>query len=365
MLFDLPATVATPVLAIDADVLERNIARMADQVRGRSVRLRPHAKSHKSPHIAVMQVVAGAVGVCCAKLGEAEVMVSGGIDDVLVTTPVVGAAKIGRLVALAARANVAVVADDLANVRALGSEATARKQNLGIVIEIDVGQNRCGVRDDAQAVALAHEVARHPNLTLVGLQGYNGRIQMEPDVAARRHAAEISLRRLQAAVAALTVADHRIAVLTGGGTGTSAVDIALAGLTELQPGSYVFMDARYRAIGWTTGEAPPFEQSLAVIATVVSAPEESRVIVDAGWKALSSDSGPPSVPTHPGWRFEFAGDEHGALVAERPLGLRVGDQVVLQPSHCDTTVNLHDRYAVFRSGKLAEWWPIVARGRSD
>jgi len=354
----------TPALLIDLDQFEQNLARMQHLIAGSHCRCRPHVKSHKSPIIAHLQVRHGAVGVCCAKVGEAEAMVAGGISDVHVTTPVSSPEKISRLVALARRADVSVVADHFDNVNALAEAASMSKISLKVLIEIDVGQQRCGLPPGAAAADLADRIANSRGLIFAGLQGYQGRLQAIVSFADRRREVERSLALLLETAEAVRNRGHPVEVLTGGGTGSSGIDIELGGLNELQPGSYVFMDSTYRRIEWEPGQASPFEPSLSILGSVVSRPSAERLVLDVGWKTASSDSGPPVAKTT-GWSFEFAGDEHGILHRTGGLSLALGDKIELVPSHCDTTVNLYDWFFGIRNGRIETVWPIAARGRSQ
>lgn len=353
----------TPVLLLDAAALERNIARMRDLAAGAGVALRPHAKTHKSPMVARMQIEAGAVGVCCAKLGEAEVLAAEGVPDILITTAVVGESKTMRLMAVAAQCRVGVVTDSERNIAELGGAARTAGQPLDVVVEVDVGQGRCGVAPGPEAARLARLIADNPWLRFRGLQGYQGKIQMTADFAEREARAADALGRLDATARLVREAGVAVEVLTGGGTGTSAIDGAGGILTEIQPGSYVFMDSSYDRIGWRDGATQPFETALSVLATVVSRPAPDRVVIDAGLKTLSSDSGMPRPAGLPGAAFSFGGDEHGQLQFGGASPLDVGDKVTLHPSHCDTTVNLHDHYYVTRDGVVEDVWPVAARGR--
>ncbi len=355
----------TPALLVDLDVLESNVARMRDMAAEAGLRCRPHSKTHKSPVVARMQTEAGAAGVCCAKLAEAEVMAAAGIGNLLVTTPVVGEGKIGRLLHLRRSVPVAVVADHPANVAMLGEGARRAGIRLDVVVEVDIGQGRCGVRPGREAAELARAVDREPWLAFAGLQGYQGHVQMTEDARERGAAAGRGLALLDRSVAAVREAGLEAAVRTGGGTGTAPFDLAHGALTEIQPGSYVFMDSRYGGIGWPGGGTPPFGQALHVLAGVVSRPAPDRAVVDAGLKAASSDHGPPRLADPASGVFEFGGDEHGIVRmadgGEVPLAL--GDRVRLVPSHCDTTVNLHDRFTVVRGDVVVDAWPVAGRGR--
>lgn len=353
----------TPVLVIDQDALERNIQRMADMMSGTGVAWRPHAKSHKTPIIAEMLVQAGAAGICCAKLGEAEVMAASGIENILITTPVVGPGKLMRLLEAAQHARITVVADHADNIMQLAGTAQTAGLVLDVLVEVDVGQGRCGVPPGEKAAELAAMIADQQWLNFKGLQGYQGAIQMTADPAARRAATEDALQKLQQTAEAVKARGLSVDVLTGGGTGTSAIDLALGGLTELQPGSFIFMDTNYAAIGWPDANAQPFENALTVLGTVISLPDDHRAIIDVGMKAASGDGGMPRVIGHDDATFTFAGDEHGQIAFDGACPLNLGDQVTLVPSHCDTTVNLYDQYIVHRGGEVTAVWEIPARGR--
>ncbi len=357
----------TPVLMLDADALGRNIARMRDMTEAAGISYRPHSKTHKSSVIARMQLEAGAVGVCCAKLGEAEVMGAAGIGNILITTPVVGDSKIGRLLHLANQVPVAVVADNAANVDALGNMAQTAGRQLEVLVEADVGQGRCGVQTPDEAAALAKQIGDNAWLRFGGIQGYQGKIQMVTDAAEREAETGAGLDRLDAFVAAVEAAGVRVPLKTGGGTGTSPFDMARGTLTELQTGSYVFMDSRYGGIGWPGANSPPFEQSLHILTTVVSTPTADRAVCDAGLKSASSDHGPPAVADLDGVVFEYGGDEHGILRAADGGDVRwtVGDKLKLVPSHCDTTVNLYDQYIVVQGDEVVDVWPIEGRGKTQ
>ncbi len=355
----------TPVLLVDADAFERNVARMARLCADAGVACRPHAKAHKSPQIARIQMEAGAVGMCCAKLGEAEVMAAAGIEDLHITTPVVGASKIMRLTGAARQSRISVVADDPDNISDLAAGAQTAGLRLDVLVEVDVGQGRCGVPPGPRAAELARLIAGHPWLRFRGLQTYHGTIQMTGDLAERRAAAAQALEKAELSARLVREAGLAVEVLTGGGTGTSAIDAAAGGLTELQPGSYIFMDTNYSAIEWDGASAPPFENALTLLAGVLSKPAANRVILDSGMKAISGDGGAPRAADHAEAEFRFGGDEHGQLSFAGEAPLKVGDKAMLLPSHCDTTVNLHDRFVVTSGGEVAEVWEIAARGRSQ
>jgi len=358
------ADLDTPVLLVEAEPFERNVKRMQEIAAAAGIAYRPHAKAHKSPVVAEMQLAAGAAGVCCAKLGEAEVMAANGIADILITTEVVGPNKLQRLMAVAQRARVGVVADNEENIALLARAAQTAGIRLDVLVEVDVGQRRCGVQPGPEAARLARLIADEQWLNFRGLQGYQGAIQMTADYATRRGQVKDALDRLLESAELVRKAGLPVEVLTGGGSGSAVIDCELKGLTELQPGSYLFMDSKYAAIEWSGGARVPFENSLFVLGTVISRPAADRAIVDVGYKAASNDGGPPLPVGLPGATFAFAGDEHGQLSFDgKPCPLKLGDQVRLIPSHCDTTVNLHDRFVLARNGLVDDIWDIAARGR--
>lgn len=347
---DLP----TPVLVLDAAALDRNIAAMAEWAGARGLALRPHAKTHKSAEIARRQIAAGAVGLCCAKLAEAEALAAEGIDDIHLTSPVVTPGGIARLKALAARIRLSVVADHPDNVRALaGCGAT-------LFIDVDPGKHRTGVTSPGAAVALAEAIAA-AGLRLGGVQYYCGSEQHIATLAGRRAAIAEKTDYLRTVLAALAAAGHAVPIVTGGGTGSFALDAEQGVLTELQVGSYVFLDREYRDCELA---GPAFEQALFVDASVISVNTPGMVTVDAGLKAFATDAGVPVVHAGaPGARYAFMGDEQGALTGGTLPGLAA--RVTLVPPHCDPTVNLYDRYAIVRDEQVIDIWPVTARGRSS
>jgi 3-hydroxy-D-aspartate aldolase len=347
-------------------VLQRNIAAMSAFARENGMALRPHAKTHKSVEIARLQMAAGAVGLCCAKLGEAEVLAAGGINNILITSPVVTPQAIDRLIALNARiGDLRVVADNPVNVEALGVAAKAAGQTLTVMVDIDPGIRRTGVSSPEAAVELAANIKASPSLGYVGVQYYCGAQQHIESFADRRDSIADRTAYLQSVIDALRGAGHAPEVITGGGTGTHRIDAELSVLNELQAGSYVFMDKQYNDCDLDGQGAPPFETSLFVDAHVISANSSSMATIDAGFKALSTDGGLPVVKAGApaGAMFVFMGDEHGALIAP-DHAFRIGDHISLAVPHCDPTVNLYDAYHVVRDGTLIEIWPVSARGCS-
>ncbi|MEZ5849369.1 MAG: DSD1 family PLP-dependent enzyme [Hyphomicrobiaceae bacterium] len=363
------ADVDTPALIVDLDAFERNLRKMADHVAKAGVRLRPHAKTHKSPIIGLRQMALGAVGLCCQKVSEAEAMVEGGIPDVLVSNEVVGARKLDRLAALARQARVMVAVDNPKAVEALGAAARKAGVTIGVLVEIDVGANRCGVSPGAPAVALATQVAREPGLRFDGLQSYHGRAQHLRTIEERRAAIDSAVSLTADTIAQLGKAGLACTVVGGAGTGTFELEAASGVYNELQAGSYCFMDADYaRNKRGDGGPFDTFEHALFVHATVMSTPTEGRAVIDGGLKTFSFDSGPPLVHGLAGAIYERPSDEHGNLdVSACNVRPALGDKVQLIPGHCDPTVNLHDWYVGIRGmgtpdAKVECIWPVAARG---
>jgi D-serine deaminase-like pyridoxal phosphate-dependent protein len=356
--------VDTPALLLDLDAFEKNLTRLAAAAAGAGVRLRPHAKSHKCPVIALRQMASGAVGVCCQKVSEAEAMVYGGVSDVLVSNQIVGAPKIARLLSLAAQARVAVCADDAGNVAALDDAATAFGVRLPVLVEVNVGADRCGVEPAEPALALARQIAGSRGLRFAGLQAYHGGAQHIRDYARRKEAIEAAAEKTRRTVELLRRHGLACELVSGAGTGTYPFEAASGVWNELQAGSYIFMDADYlknlRQDGTPGSEFTP---SLFVYATVMSRPAKDRAVLDAGLKALSVDSGMPSVAGMQDVEYLRASDEHGKLTLHDPgRALPLGNKVRLIPGHCDPTVNMYDWYVCCRNDRVEALWPITARG---
>jgi len=361
--------IPTPALLLDLDRFERNIARMAAHVRAAGKSLRPHAKTHRCPEIARRQVAAGALGVACAKLGEAEVMARAGVRGLLITTEVVAPSAIRRLTRLVAEApDTMVVVDNPQNVETLARAAADDRVTLDVLIDIDVGGRRTGAQPGDAAVSLGRLVASKSSLRLRGLQGYAGHCAHVVGWEARRRASHEAMAPLMETRRRFEVIGLPVEIVAGGSTGTHDIDVELEGLTELQSGSYCVMDVDYRRIGGRRGEAmTEFEMALTVIATVVSVPTGDRAMVDAGLKAFSTDKPfAPEPVERPGIEYGFAGDEHGRLtVLDRQRPVRLGERIEFFPPHCDPTFNLYDRVWCVRGGKVEAVWDIAARGRSD
>lgn len=359
------AEVDTPALLIDLDAFERNLRALPQKIAGKSVQLRPHSKTHKSPIIALKQIELGAVGVCCQKVSEAEALVAGGVRDILVANEVVGSTKLNRLAALARHASIAVCVDDPGNIADLEDAAVQFDARIRVLIEIDVGAGRCGVAPGEAALALAQTISRSKHLQFDGLQAYQGSAQHIRSYDERRQAIERAIA--QASQTKNLIESHGISCprVTGAGTGSFEFEAASSVYTELQCGSYVFMDADYNRNLDAGGQPQPqFDQSLYIWTTVMSRPTSNRGVVDAGLKALSIDSGLPVVSDYPDVVYARASDEHGKLEIKDPSqeGFDVGDKIRLTPGHCDPTVNLYDWYVGIRGQQVECLWPVAARG---
>ena len=355
--------VETPCLVVDLDAFDRNVDRMGRFVRDSGVRLRAHAKTHKSSDIAVRQIEhGGACGVCCQKVGEAEALVSAGIRDVLVSNQVVGSRKIERLAALARRARILVCVDDRGNVDDLSAAATRFGATIECLVEIDVGAGRCGVMPGEPAVVLAKAIAAAPGLTFGGLQAYHGRAQHVRDYAERRALIDGAIRETARTVALLEEAGLACPTVGGAGTGTFQIEGTSGVYNELQCGSYVFMDADYGRVRDSNGAfISEFEHSLFILTAVMSKTKPGRAVCDAGLKAMSVDSGLPLVHGRQDVTYLSCSDEHGVL-EDKGDALGLGDRLMLIPGHCDPTVNLYDWYVAVRNGQVEALWPVTARG---
>jgi D-serine deaminase-like pyridoxal phosphate-dependent protein len=360
------ADIDTPALIVELDALERNIAKMAEFSRQTGVRVRPHAKTHKSAAIALRQIAQGAVGQCVQKVGEAEALVRGGVTDILVSNQVVGTRKLRRLAALAQDASIALCFDSAEQVDAASRVAKDFNVTFGALVEIDVGMERCGVAPGQPAAALARRIADAPNLTFRGVQAYHGRAQHLPTHQQRAQAIASAVDAVRETLDALNAENLSCEIVAGAGTGTFAIEAESGVYNELQVGSYVFMDTDYAKIGNKDGGLyTAFEHSLFVLASVISTPTKERAIVDAGLKSYSGEKGMPWVHGLEDIEVTGMSDEHGKLIlGPKAKPLRLGDKVWLIPGHCDPTVNLHDWYVGVRHGRVEALWPISARGAS-
>jgi 3-hydroxy-D-aspartate aldolase len=355
--------VDTPALLLDLDAFEHNLSRLTQTLQGMDVRVRPHAKSHKCPAIALRQIAHGAVGVCCQKVSEAQAMVLGGVGDVMIANEVVGAQKLARLAELARSAHVSVCADDAGNVEDLARAARAAGVRLDVLVEVDVGANRCGVAPGEPALALARAIAAQSSLRFAGIHAYHGAAQHLRTVEERSRAIAQAVSGVEHTVMLLERNGMRAETITGAGTGTYLFEAASSVYNELQPGSYVFMDADYaRNLDQDGQPIHTFRHSLFILATVMSRPTASRAVVDVGLKAHSIDSGMPAVCDVAGARYLKASDEHGVIELSGAGKLALGEKVRLIPGHCDPTVNLYDWLVCYRGQRVEDVWAIAARG---
>lgn len=359
---------ATPALLVDLDRMEKNLRKMADDAKRMGVGIRPHTKTHKSPIIAKMQMDLGAVGVCAAKVSEAEVMVAGGINDVLITSPVVTTEKIDRVIALAKQTSgLQMVVDNAQTIDDFDAAAKAAGVTLRIVLDLDTGTKRTGVASGRPAADLAQRIDRASSLKFDGLQSYAGHLMHLVGHDVRTKLSVETAGRAIETKQMIEKSGIQTGVLSGGGTGTFDIDGSIDEVTDLQVGSYLFMDAQYRKIGDAEGEVfDYFDPSLFVLATAISQPVPERITIDAGYKALASDDALPEFRDLSGITYRWGGDEHGIILLDQPSReMKLGDKYQLMVSHCDPTVNLYDYYHPFRDGMVHELWPVAARGCSQ
>jgi D-serine deaminase-like pyridoxal phosphate-dependent protein len=347
----------TPALVIDVDAMERNIAALSAAFREYGVAWRPHVKCHKSPAIARRLIDAGAVGITCAKLGEAEVMADAGLGDILIANQVVGPTKVMRLVALRRRVDVTVAVDDPAQLDELSAAARERGVTLPVLVEVDIGQKRCGVAPGEEAVALSRRAHETPGLEFRGFMGWEGHVMFSEDEAEIARQAEEAVGGLLRSAEMCHRAGLPVSVVSAGGTVSYRTTGRMAGVTEVQAGGGVLMDAFYQRRG------VPLEPSLTVLTTVISR-KPDRAIVDAGFKALGSPLTPPRPLLDGATGFEFLSAEHGTLQLAGPdVPVAVGDKVSFVAGYVDTTAFLHDRFFAARNGRVEAVWEIAARGK--
>jgi 3-hydroxy-D-aspartate aldolase len=354
----------TPCLVVDLEQLESNLDKMSRYTRERGIALRPHAKTHKCVNIARRQLEKGAIGICVATIAEAEVMLRGGIRGLLITGEMVGEPKISRLMRLLREApETMAVVDDARNVDDLQNAAQREGIRMPVLIDLDIGQNRTGIQPGAPALGLAERIADAKNLELKGICAYAGHVAHITGFEDRRAGSRRALTQAIDTRNLLSKNGYSVQILTGASTGTYNIDPELGGLTELQSGSYVFMDAEYRRIGGKAGAVyDDFAPSMFVLASVIHC-SGRKAIVDAGLKGFSTDRafGPEPLDVS-GVRYEFAGDEHGRLVLEDAgRDIQPGEKLRFIVPHCDPTVNLYDRFFCVRGEIVEDEWPIMER----
>nr|WP_294518611.1 DSD1 family PLP-dependent enzyme [uncultured Rhodopila sp.] len=354
----------TPALVIDLDAFEFNLDTMARLLAPTGVKLRAHAKTHKSPVIAKLQIARGAVGNCVQKVAEAEVLAWGGIPDILVSNEIVGAAKLARLCALARIAKVAVCADAAEQVAAVETAAADAGIRMTVLVEIDVGAGRCGVQPGPEAVALATRIAGSKHLIFGGLQAYHGSAQHKRTPEERRTLIGGAVAASRRTIEQLRQQGLDCAIVGGAGTGTFEIESQSGVYNEMQAGSYVFMDADYaRNLDAAGAPVSTFRHALFVLASVMSASKPGVAVLDAGLKSLAVDSGMPTVWQRSDIQYVGASDEHGKLaVGSETAAPRLGEKLRLVPGHCDPTVDKFDWYVGVRGGRVECLWPVAARG---
>jgi len=357
------ADVATPSLIIELDAFERNVATLRDRLANAGVRLRAHSKTHKSVDIARYQIEhGGACGICCQKVAEAEVMVAGGIDDVMLSNQVVDRNKIDRLARLAGRARILVCVDDPGNVDDLAAAALHHHGMLECLVEIDVGAGRCGVEPGPDALAIAQKIDSSEGLKFAGIQAYQGSAQHIRSYAERRNTIESAASMTATTVDLLTQHGLECAIVAGAGTGSYYFEAASGIYNEMQCGSYIFMDADYqRVLDEQDQPISEFENSLFIWTSIMSKTRTDAAVCDAGLKVMSLDSGLPRVFGRDDLEYIECSDEHG-IIADPQDNLRLNERLKLVPGHCDPTCNLHDWYVGIRDGKVECLWPVSARG---
>ncbi|WP_233154728.1 DSD1 family PLP-dependent enzyme [Candidimonas nitroreducens] len=360
---DTLADVDTPSLILDLDAFEDNLRMMQALAERHGVALRPHAKAHKCPDIALRQIALGAQGICCQKVTEALPFVAAGVRDIHISNEVVGAPKLALLARLAGSARISVCVDHPSAAQALSAALAQTGATAGVLVEIDVGQKRCGVQRPDEAVALARTLAGLPNLEFLGLQAYHGGLQHKRSIGQRRRGAEKAARQVRRYLRAFQQAGMPCPRVSGGGTGSALFDAAGQVYTEIQAGSYPFMDADYARLDW--GDALLLRHSLFLLGTVMSTPTPERAIVDVGLKSTSAESGLPRAVAGKGLHCVAINDEHLILKADhardRPS---LGAKLRLIPGHCDPTFNLHDSLVAMRGDRVEAIWSISARGLS-
>ncbi len=355
----------TPALLIDLEKMEYNISKMADFFRDKKTDLRPHMKTHKTPIIAHKQMEAGAIGITCQKLAEAEVMVEAGVKDILITNEIVGIQKVKRLVNLAKHTRIKVCVDDSRNITDISEAAQRKEVKVGILIEVNIGMNRCGVQPREPALKLAQEIEKQKNLEFLGLMGYEGHTVIIKSYGERKRKTEEALKKLVDTKKLLEKKGLKCKIVSAGGTGTYNITGSYPGITEIEAGSYATMDGIYNGIEGIGGE---FKQALSLLTTVISRPTDDRAILDVGVKAISVDMGIPEVAYPKGIKVGDIHEEHTCLVEleeSTKKQLKVGEKIEMIPSHGCTTISMHDYFYGVRNGTVESIWSIEARGKFE
>lgn len=353
------ADLDTPALLVDLDIMESNIARAAKTCRDAGVNWRPHIKGQKTPEIVKLEIAAGAIGATCAKLGEAEIMAEAGITDLLIANQIVGSPKIARLIALLDHADVKVAVDSTANANALGTAAAKAGKTLGVLIEVNTGMNRAGTEPGDATVALARHIAATPGLKLRGIMGWEAHTVAIQDQAEKQAAIAAAIAKLVATAQAIRAAGIPCEIVSCGGTGSYPYCAQQPGVTEIQAGGLIFSDVMYRR-----RFNLDFPQGLTILATVTSRPTPTRVILDAGKKAMSSDGAVPEPIGLAASKPVALSAEHTTVILDTATNTpAVGDKVQFVVGYSDTTVHLHEKIHAHRNGRVEHSWSVQARGR--
>jgi D-serine deaminase-like pyridoxal phosphate-dependent protein len=357
----------TPALCLDLPALDANIRAVAALCASRGIQWRPHAKGHKSPDIARRLVDAGAIGLTCAKLGEAEVFAAGGIHDLLVANMIVGPRKVERLVALRRKADPIVCLDHLAQAEPIAAAMRAAGLSQRVLIELDLGMSRVGVAPGQPAVDLARQIVALPGLTLAGIMGWEGHLITIEDPAEKTAKISAAIGQLAQTRKLFDAAGLPCPIVSCGGSGSLPITVQQPGITEIQAGGVILMDSFYRR----RCHIDQFRHALTLLVTVVSRPAPDRAVIDAGRKAMNVDIAPSLVMADDGTirediTVERLSAEHGQLrLAPSAQSLAIGDRLTLIPGYSDLTTVLHNQFYVLDGGRLVDVWRLNARGRLD
>jgi len=356
----------TPALVVHEEILQHNLSRMADYAASKGIALRPHFKTHKTAAIAELQKQGGATGITCAKLGEAEALADAGVyDDFFIANQIVGPIKLRRLVALMDRAKVRVAVDTVEVAAGLNAAMADAGKTLDVIIELNTGQDRAGVKPGDEALRLAETIrADMPNLRVIGLMTHEGQVNSTDGVEGMTETALSAGHAIIDSAELLREHGFDIQVVSVGSTPAAFTTTTIEGVTEMRPGTYVFNDRAYLRFG-----LKPEDCAMRILATVTSRPAPDRAIVDAGSKTLTSDMAPGAaghglIVDYPDAVIVRISEEHGVVhLPPSAQGLKVGDKVEIIPNHVCPTVNLQDEMYVVRDGEVVDTWPVVARGK--
>ena len=352
----------TPALLLDLDIFESNILHMAQYFKKRSANLRPHVKSHKTPIIAKKQIEVGAIGITCAKLGEAEVMAETGIDNILIANQIIGEQKIQRLVRLAKSSKTITAVATFENARNLSLHAEKEGIKLDVIIEVEVGMNRCGTVPGLETLELARRIVKIKNLNFRGIMGYEGHVMVPMDIEERRQKTLQADKLLVDTAKLIENTGIKVDIVSAGGTGTFDITGAYPGITEVQVGSYCLMDSDYAQYG---NAGSRFQCAVTVFTQVIDRPTPKRVVVDAGLKTMSTDQGFP-LPKVDYLKLLELHEEHTCLeIEDTKKEIKVGEKIEFVPTHICTTVNLYDKFYCLRGDHVEDVWGISARGKSQ